>query len=364
MSVFNNTVGARGIFCFGVTAALLAMGDPALATPVTSSYGLGFSSPTQAIWGPGQSAADFSYSHQILGNTTFGMHFATGASSGTVSANYNGSVSVGYDNTATAGNVPLSLSYTGAASGGSFNTALGAYVTLTAYLPLVGGFNVYAPGYTLTPGATFTPAPPDSHSGHDATTLAATGVGPNVFIGSAQIGLNYNVGETAALAVSALNGTATAKNETTGDTRSAPFSLGGTTNIDLNLDEAGIWDVSLSSFSLSNLFSTTFLLELEPFIEYTIGGCNDPSTTADDIYFAGIDTCAGQGELSKTIASFPFYSNNPFGLAFAPTNTLPSFQIDVAAAPIGVPEPSSLPLTLSGLAGIFALGWVKRARRG
>ena len=89
------------------------------AIPMTTSYNVDFSSPTQSLWGPGQSSANFGINQMILGNTTFGMRFQAGASSGTVKSNYNGAISVGYDNQVEQGPVNLSLGFLGDSNGGT-----------------------------------------------------------------------------------------------------------------------------------------------------------------------------------------------------------------------------------------------------
>jgi PEP-CTERM motif len=325
---------------------------PALAAPMTQNYTVDFSSPTQSIWGPGQDSADFGYDHYVLGNSTFGLRFATGASSGTVSANYDGSLSVSYDSSATAGLVPLTIGYAGSPNGGHYATSLGAYVDVTAYfpVPVVGTVPVTItnPNYSLHTGATFTPSPPDHPTGSDSFTPASTSIGPDIDVLSGQAGIHYDIDQNSDLAIGALSGTATAVNETTHDTRTASFSLGSSDPIALDLDETGLWDVTLGDLALPNTFSTQFSLGLRPFISYYIGlGCGDLSTDSDN----GL-LCGGDGELSTTLASVNLFSNTPFGLALTTNAALPSFQIDVSAPTTPVPEPGSLLLLASSLVGL------------
>ena len=345
-------------FCAALAAPLWAI-SPVFASPLTQNYTVDFSSPTQSFWGPGQSSASFNYNQLVLGNTSFGLRFQTGASTGTVNANYNGSVSVSYNNAAGEGNVPLTIGYSGASNGGNFQTALGAFVDVTAYFPIIGGVTITNPGYYLNTGATITPSPPDAPHGTDPFTPAATAIGPDLPpIGSGQAGINYNIVQNSTLDINALTGIATATNETSGHMRTAAFSLGSLDTINLNLNEPGVWDVGLSNLGLSNLFSTNFSLALQPFVEYTIGpNCKSPYTNSDN----GLG-CVSDGGLAKTIASFQFYHNNPFALAFGTSYTPTTFQIDVAAPTNPVPEPSTVSLLGFGLGGLVLLRWRRKKK--
>ncbi len=46
---------------------------PAYAVPMIVDYNVDFFSPIQSFWGPGQSAANFSYNQVIVGNSTLGV---------------------------------------------------------------------------------------------------------------------------------------------------------------------------------------------------------------------------------------------------------------------------------------------------
>jgi PEP-CTERM motif len=336
---------------FVAAAALWAI-SPAYAAPMTQNYVVDFSASTQSFWGPGQSSASFAYNY-TLGSTNFGVGFSASASSGTVSANDNGSVSVSYNSTASEGSVPLTIGYSGASNGGSFHTALGASIDVTAYFPVpfVGTVPVTItnPGYALNTGATFTPSPPDAPHGSDSFTPAASAIGPNIGILSGQAGINYNIVQNSTLDINALTGTATATNQTSGHVQTAAFSLGALDTITLDLNEPGIWDVALSDLALSNLFSTNFDLGLQPFIEYTAGINCDPFNPKNN----GLG-CVADGALDKTIASFEFYHNNPFALDFGTNDTPSTFQINVAAPATPVPEPSTLSVFGFGLLALFA----------
>ena len=187
------------------------------AVPMTANYNVDFSSPSESFWGPGQSSADFGYNQMILGNTTFGMRFQTGASTGTVSSKYNGGITVGYDSQAQQGPVNLSLGF-GDSNGASFNTLLGAFVKVTAYFPGIGGVTVTNPNYSLATSSSYTPFP-DSRSDSDSFTPASTTIGPDIGVGSAQAGIDYDIVQNSNHTVSSLNGTVIATHQGDGQVR-------------------------------------------------------------------------------------------------------------------------------------------------
>ncbi len=348
----------RPLLYSAASAVAMLAAAPAFAGPMLQNYNVDFSSPTQAFWGPGQSAANFGINQMILGNTTFGMRFQAGASTGTVSANYDGVVSVAYDDLAAPGLVPLSIGYQGDASGGHFQTALGAFVNVTAYFPIIGGVTLTNPNYSLNTARTYTPSPPDSQSDNDAFTPAATVIGPDIGVGSAQAGIDYDIVQHATHTVSGLKGLAVATNQTSGAVRSTSFFLDALDDISLNLDEEGIWDIKLTNLSLDNLFSTDFDLAFVPFIQYTLGlGCGNAGTDSDNG-----PLCGGDGRLDTTLASIDLFSNTPFALALTSSNVLSTFQITVTDEQvIAAPEPGTL--ALFGIGGGFAFWQRRRAKR-
>lgn len=340
--------------------ALLAGGMLLASTPASAGsivYDVDFSSPTQAIWGPGQSAASFGINQFILGNSSFGMRFQSGASTGTVSSHYNGALSVAYSDVVGPGLVPFTIGYIGDASGGGFATALGAFVNVTAFFPVIGGVTLTNPDYFLDTTATYTPSPPDMASDSDAFTPASTTIGPDIGIGSAQAGIDYDIVQNSTHQIFALNGTLLATNQTTGTQRSTSFALGSSAIFSLDLDEVGTWDVQLTGLSLDNSFSADFDLAFVPFIQYTLGvGCGDPGDDSDNGFF-----CGGDGRLSKSLSHIDLFSNTPFALALTSTNQLPSFQVIVAPGTAEVPEPSTIGLLACGLAALSAArrrGWI------
>ena len=344
-----HAIALQSVSLTAIAAIALLTAVPASAVPVFQDYNLDFSSPTQSFWGPGKSAASFNYNKVILGNTNFGVRFQTGASTGTVSSNYNGAVSVSYENDIAApGLVPLTVGYVGDTNGGSFATAFGAFAKAMAYFPLIGGVTITNPNYFLNTGQLITPSPADILAGTDSFTPASTAIGPGYPGGTAQAGIDYDIVQNSTLKINALNGIAMATNQTSGDTRTAAFSLGSTDDILLNLNEPGIWDVHLANLGLSNLFSTSFNLAFVPFVQYILGfNCGDPASNSDNGF-----GCVADARLDKTIASFKFFSNTPFALDLTSDDTIPDFQITVQAptSPASVPEPNSLAVLAAGIA--------------
>jgi hypothetical protein len=352
MKVVMNPKRTKSSLCGAATAIAMFAAAPVWSVPMVQNYNVDFSSPTESFWGPGQSAASFGYNQLILDNTTFGMRFQTGASTGTVSSNYNGSVSVSYNDSAVPGSVPITIGYLGDANGGHFQTFLGAFVKVTAYFPVIGGVTLTNPNYSLNTNKTYTPSPPDSPTDSDSFTPASSTIGPDIGVGSAEAGIDYDIVQNSKHDITGLTGVAQATNQTTGDVRTAGFSLGALDTIMLALDEPGIWDVQLMSLSLSNEFYTDFDLAIVPYIQYTLGvNCGDPGTDSDNNENFPYTGCISDGRLDTNLASFDLFSNTPFALALTSANQLSAFQITVNSVP-AVPEPATLALLGIALAGL------------
>ena len=342
----------RSALCGVSSSVAILAAVAAQAAPVTQNYDLNFSSPSQAFWGPGQSAANFAFNQLILGSTSFGMRFETGASTGTVSSNYNGAMSVAYNDSAAAGLVPLTIGYQGDPNGGHFQTFLGAFVRVTAYFPVIGGVIVTNPNYSISTDSTYTPSPADTAADSGSFTPASTTIGPDIGVGSAQAGIDYDIVQNSTHTISALNGIARATHTTTGEVRTVGFSLGASDDVLLNLDVPGIWEIQLANLSLANLFSTDFDLAFVPFIQYTLGvNCGDPGTDSDNNAAFPFTGCISDGRLDTTLARVDLFSNTPFALALASADQLSSFQITVESVS-SVPEPGTLALVGIALAGL------------
>lgn len=352
LAIFDRGKKRMGNFKYfgGAVGALAVLGFAGMAHagPVTKTTNIDFASPTESFWGPGQSAADFGYNAFLFGNTTFGMRFQTGASSGTVSSNYNGQLSVDYNDSAQAGLVNFGIGYQGDSNGGKFDTDLGAFAKATVYFPSpIPDGDIVDLNYTLEAGKTYTPSPADTNTDDDSFTPASTAFGPNVpVVGAAQAGIDYDITQNAKHTINSLDGTIRATNQRTGTVVSSGFSLGASQNVALNLDEWGDWEVELVNLSLDNLFETDFDLDLVAFGEYRIGdNCGDLGTDSDNNASFPYFGCVSDGRLEQELASFDLFSNTPFALDMTTGNSFQSFQV-------AVPEPATLGLFGLGLAGL------------
>lgn len=347
-------------------AAIAAAGltGAASAAPMTVSYSADFSSPTESFWGPGNSAASFGFNQMLFGNTTFGMRFTTGASSGTVSSYYRGNVFVGYDDTVDMGPVNLQIGYQGDPSGGHFQTAFGAFARATVYFPSpIPDGNIVDLDYSLDTARTYAPSPPDGNSDSDSFTPASTAFGPDVpVVGAATAGIDYDIVQNATHTVSGLTGTLRAINQRTGAETTSAFSLGSLDDVSLNLVDWGVWDVELTGLSLANSFSTDFDLDLVAFAQYRLGdNCGDLGTDDDNNVNFPFFGCVSDGRLDRTLATVDLFTNTPFALALTTSNLFAPFSIEVAQpTQVAVFEPATLTLFGAGLAG---LGLMRRRLR-
>lgn len=308
---------------------LLVPGGPAGAASFTG--GLAFSTGNQSLWGPGASSSSFGGSGSA-GTTIAGVDVGAGysfrASSGTARANLSGNLGATYaQELALPGVTRIGLGFTG--TSGSFSTALGASASISAYahdVPFFGPWDpcVYCRNWSLDTSASFTPVLGVQHSG--TGSFAVAGVGPDIGVASAQLTLNAN--QTARFRSTALVGSLRATHRDSSASQTLGFSLAGSSFLDFDLDQAGLWDFDFLGLDVANTFSTTI-------------GAN-----------LSVDLGCCFGAISK---SFPFGNvsllNTPsFGLDFGAKSLLGAFSISV------VPEPGSTALVLLGLAGLFVTG--------
>lgn len=297
----------------------------------------------ESLWGPGGSSLDFGAS----GSTSVGVvdlfAYELGASSGSVNANHEGELRIGYVDTLTSpGVATLNLGFFGDTSGGRLKTDLGAFINVTT----VGGLTVIDRDYGLNIDTTYNPTVPDNVSGSDSVTGITASVGIPLI---AEAGVDFDIEQTSELDITGLTGTLEYTLRGSGLTQTELFAL-SSGNIEINIDllQPGIWDFGLVGVDLENLFTTTYDLELVLFEEHTgrIGclvdsplGCVIPEL--------------GTIRNDTTLADIGIWDREPFALSFINAMSLGGFSIDVReGVPIAdVPEPGIFYLFGAGLVG-------------
>jgi hypothetical protein len=335
LHAFLSSRPARAGLAAAGLALLLASGARAL--PMTGSWGVDFRAGSQSIWGPGGSSADFGASGSV-GGSVFAASYDTGASTGTVAGNVRGTVHGSWnDQLAAPGIATVGLRYAGGSS--RLDTALGANLDVTADInvsvPLVGSvsesFCLYCKDYDLDTAITFTSNLGTQRSATGSFT--GVGVGPNLIVAGGSV--NIDVAQDVKFTPTGVTGLLRATNQDTGSVRSVGFDLAdavGTSflDLDLSLDEAGIWDVSLLDLDLANRFLTTFGLDLNIELWWDLLVAGDSTT----IPVSGVD----------------LFDSPTFGLDFGSLSPIAAFSIEV------VPEPGVSLLLAAGLAGLVRFG--------
>ncbi|NNL66290.1 MAG: hypothetical protein HKP30_08615 [Myxococcales bacterium] len=320
----------RALLSFAAIGLLL-LGAASPARAATFTSGLAFSTGTRSLWGPGGGSSSFGGSGSLgtrLAGVDVGAGYDFSATAGTVRANLSGSLVADYAaELALPGVTQIGLDWNG--SSGSFSTDLGASAEISAYVhdvPFFGPWDpcVYCQDWSLDTSRSFTSTFGVQRSDTDSFSVA--GVGPDIGVASAQLSLNAN--QTARFRPDALTGSLRATHRDSGLSKLLGFSLQDVSVLDVDLDEAGIWDFDLLGLDIANTFSTTIGANLSVDLECCFGAIG---------------------------TSFPFGNvsllNTPsFALDFGARNLASAFSILV------VPEPGATGLVLLGLGGLLAAG--------
>jgi hypothetical protein len=308
---------------------------PARAASMLFTQGLGFATGSRSLWGPGGSTASFGASDGVslfippLGPTV-GAGYSASASAGTVSATLNGALTASYQDGVSRGTTQIGVSFTG--SSASVGSQLGARFDVTGFvhdIPFFGpwDFCLFCANYALDPSRSFTPVFGSQVTASDSFGVA--GVGPDIGIASAQLTLNAN--QTIRFRPDALVGRLAWVHRESGLARSLPFSLSGLSVLDALLDRNGTWDFSFTGLDVTSTFSSTI-------------GAN-----------LSIDLAAIGLEWTFPFANVPLLNTPSFDLDFAALGPVSAFSIVV-------PEPGTLLLLATGLAGLAVSGRRPRGR--
>lgn len=330
--------------------ALLATGAVGLSIPAHAeimTVPVEFTA-NQSLWGSGGSAnIGTSGSGSFVG---ISYSYDIGASTGTLSAAYQGGISVSYNPyLSLPGTTPISLNFVGDTNGGNITSDLGAWANIS-----VAGFDILDKNYGLNIDQDFTPQLGLTTSGEDNATIGGYGFD----IGIASVGANLDLQQTDFLTVNKIEGNLVASLEGTATSITTPFSLTSSElTFGLDLSEAGTWDISFENLTLDNSFSTSFDAALVLYEEH-ISGISFCYYTVHTWFgnFRIYYPCGvAFDENTFTLADINVYNSDPFSLDFGSISPLQGFSIEVADTPNPVPEPASLALLGVGLVSLTVL---------
>lgn len=297
-----------------------------------------FSAGSQSFWGPGKSAASLDEGGRagisILGKNV-GVGFNVDASSGTVSGNYGGKLSLLGAGTHDLADGLFSLDSAFDATSGTLSTKFGASLDVFAYVEgiVTLSFPGFPKGNNLNTSGSI-----NRELGVNRNFSGFTNLDLNAFdIWVLSAGATFKVTQASSFKARSITGTLTARHAGTGATQQRSYTIGDA--IDLNLGRTGFWDLSLSSLRLANTFKTGF--------DGAIGGFIDPPGARKEI----------------TTKNFNLFDTSSFGLSFGAADWGRSMRVQVTDSS-GIPtEPVPEPGTLVLFGAVGAFVAYRRVRR-
>ena len=326
-----------------------AIAAPVQAAIVSYSQDLLFSAPSQSFWGPGGSAASFS-SSRLLGSDWLGVSYSVAASTGTVSGAYAGAISGRYTDAVPMEGVWAGIFSFDGQAGRQLQSIIGAKIDVTAHA-LKGDVCILCQNYALEATLATGPALDDATHASDTFTAASPGVGADIWIGSVKAGVDLDIEQNLSftpLAVSSVLQATDRFGRVVSE--NVYFDINGAPiRVNMTLPARGEWTFDFTDIKLVNLFDNDFLLNINPFVQYTIGvRCGDPGTNTDNGW-----SCWADDKAVFTVADVSLYNGSPFALSFSSPDAT-AFMVRQA------PEPGVLAL----LMGALGIGAALRKRRG
>lgn len=324
--------------CGAAWGVALAVTSAAHATTLLAP--LDFNAPTQSMWGPGGASLDFGAKGDF-GVSPLLVTYDLGASTGTVSASFDGALRVVHqDALMEPGRTRVQLGFQGDQDGGSLATRFGAWANVK-----LAGITVLDRAYDLNADASFRPSLGSPVTARGA--FAAADVGIDILL--AKAGFELEIEQNDAFSGTALTGTLAYGRRGSGSVRELPFSIANDAGIalDLALDAAGDWDFQLKDIALQTSFAIDFDVGLVAYEEHIAGVefCRACFWGICIPYPCGIKYDRNDFELF----GIDVYNGRPFPLSFDRISYAGAFTIAVSE----VPEPSAL-LLLGGALAILA----------
>ncbi|WP_157619218.1 hypothetical protein [Psychromonas aquimarina] len=269
--------------------------SPALAAvPITLNQQLDFHAPEQSMWTQGGPIGSIEDSDRIGGAA--GFEYTLRASSGTVSADFDGLLSIAYDDELTGStHTSLNLNFQGQPGAGSLSTFAGLDIDFDWFvdthllgIPVTGSGNIFSADYSLNIDEVFTPQLPQEFSfqlpppwgsidliipkveqGSDSFSL----FNPGLDLGLVDIGIDLAIEQTASFWANGLNGSILGRHRDSGYSSFMNFNLGTNEGINLGLDLPldGYWDFYLTEIMLDNTFLNDIDLILDASLKVDIG---------------------------------------------------------------------------------------------